>query len=68
MKRVVNRGGAFPEDGRDAFWDNLKCVLIFFVILGHFAAYSPYTDSRQLQALENLILLFHMVTHHMNVR
>lgn len=44
---------------RSAYWDNVKAVLIFLVVLGHFL-YSVDPRGRVMQAVYNWIYLFHM--------
>lgn len=44
---------------RDTYWDSLKFVLIFLVVLGHMI--EPYiTSSKVILAVYNFIYLFHM--------
>lgn len=44
---------------RDTYWDSLKFVLIFLVVLGHMM--EPYiTDNEMNRAVYNFIYLFHM--------
>lgn len=44
---------------RHAYWDNLKCVLIFLVVLGHFLL-PVANNGKTLQIAFNFIYLFHM--------
>ena len=44
---------------RDYYWDNLKGILIFFVVLGHFLI-KIYTESKMLTAVYLWIYTFHM--------
>lgn len=47
------------KNERIYYWDNLKCCLIFFVVLGHFLI--PISnESRSLQTVYFFIYLFHM--------
>ncbi len=47
------------EKQRDAYWDNLKAILIFLVVVGHFLLpISPKTGS--VKAVFSWIYLFHM--------
>lgn len=43
---------------RDYFFDNLKAVLIFLVVVGHFIL--PITNSHSIVGLKYLIYIFHM--------
>lgn len=44
---------------RDPYWDNLKAVLIFLVVLGHFLM-PVFSRGRSVQAAYTWIYLFHM--------
>ena len=46
------------EKERDYYFDNLKAVLIFLVVLGHFLL--PIYDDAFLVVLKRLIYVFHM--------
>ena len=46
------------KEQRDYYFDNLKAVLIFLVVLGHFLL--PIRDNQFLVSLKRLIYIFHM--------
>lgn len=47
------------EKKRIYYWDNLKCLLIFLVVLGHFLI-PVLSDGRSIQAVYYFVYLFHM--------
>nr|WP_097232574.1 acyltransferase family protein [Streptomyces zhaozhouensis] len=52
------REGRAPADGRDAFLDNAKYLLIVLVAVGH--AWEPLEESQTLRALYLFVYTFHM--------
>ena len=55
---MINFEGKKMEKERDYYFDNLKAVLIFLVVLGHFLL--PIHDDNFLVNLKRLIYVFHM--------
>ena len=47
------------ENGRIYYWDNVKTLLIFFVVLGHLLI-PVFKDSRVLSYVYYFIYFFHM--------
>ncbi len=45
---------------RSKYWDNVKMLLMFFVVLGHAIAYSQWTSNVQLLSIYNCIYAFQM--------
>ena len=48
------------SEERIYYWDNLKCLLIFLVVVGHFLIPVYHDSGRSIEAVYFFIYLFHM--------
>lgn len=59
LEKIYNPKEVESEDGREYYFDNLKFLLIFLVVLGHFVEWSMY-KSNNAKIIWTFLYSFHM--------